>query len=31
VFLERDPLAGKLDALADEALVAHRTNRSREL
>ena len=29
--VERDAKAGKLDALADEALAAHRTGRSREL
>jgi hypothetical protein len=29
--IERDPKAGELDALADEALVAHRAGRSREL
>jgi hypothetical protein len=29
--IERDARDGKLDALADEALAAHRTGRSREL
>jgi hypothetical protein len=29
--IERDAHAGKLDALAEEALAAHRTGRSREL
>jgi hypothetical protein len=29
--IERDTRAGKLDALADEALAAHRAGRSREL
>jgi hypothetical protein len=29
--IERDARAGKLDALADEALDAHRAGRSREL
>jgi hypothetical protein len=29
--IERDAQAGKLDALADEAIAAHRTGRSREL
>ena len=29
--IERDARAGKLDALADEALAAHRAGRSREL
>jgi hypothetical protein len=29
--IERDAPAGKLDALADEALAAHRAGRSREL
>jgi hypothetical protein len=29
--IERDAQAGKLDALADEALAAHRAGRSREL
>lgn len=29
--VERDAGAGKLDALADEALTAHRNGRSREL
>jgi hypothetical protein len=29
--IERGALAGKLDALADEAIAAHRTGRSREL
>ena len=29
--IERDARAGKLDALAEEALAAHRTGRSREL
>ena len=31
VAIERDAQAGKLDALADEALAAHRAGRSREL
>ena len=29
--IERDAQAGKLDALAEEALTAHRAGRSREL
>jgi hypothetical protein len=29
--IERDVQAGKLDGLAEEALAAHRTGRSREL
>ena len=29
--IERDAQVGKLDALADEALAAHRAGRSREL
>ena len=29
--IERDARAGKLDALADEALAAHRAGKSREL
>jgi hypothetical protein len=29
--IERDARAGKLDAIADEALAAHRTGKSREL
>ncbi|HYW63204.1 MAG TPA: hypothetical protein VE865_08430 [Bradyrhizobium sp.] len=29
--IERDAKAGKLDALAEEALAAHRAGRSREL
>jgi hypothetical protein len=29
--IERDAQAGKLEALADEALAAHRAGRSREL
>jgi hypothetical protein len=29
--IERDARAGRLDALADEALAAHRTGQSREL
>jgi hypothetical protein len=29
--IERDARAGKLDALADEAVAAHRAGRSREL
>jgi hypothetical protein len=29
--IERDVRAGKLDAIADEALAAHRAGRSREL
>jgi hypothetical protein len=29
--VERDARTGKLDALAEEALAAHRTGRSREL
>jgi hypothetical protein len=29
--IERDSRAGKLDALAEEALAAHRAGRSREL
>jgi hypothetical protein len=29
--IERDAQAGKLDALADEGLAAHRAGRSREL
>ena len=29
--IERDARAGKLDALADEALAAHRAGRSREV
>ena len=29
--IERDAHAGRLDALADEALAAHRAGRSREL
>ena len=29
--IERDAHAGRLDALADEALAAHRTGQSREL
>jgi hypothetical protein len=29
--IERDAAGGKLDALADEALAAHRDGRSREL
>jgi hypothetical protein len=31
IAIERDVQAGKLDAHADEALVAHRAGRSREL
>jgi hypothetical protein len=29
--IERDARAGRLDALADEAMAAHRTGQSREL